>query len=328
MQVPEHVVSFYVATCGQNGPGLGSDEKEIILLVYVILEATTGQIIGTKQILVRPDGTFIKDRTTSTSSDASNTASSPPLAITSYADSVNNISCSNNNLNSTNNSINSLNITNNCTMPTSPTTSNSISIHNSNTSTPLANNASMNNNNTIVNNNNITNGPTLLTPVENIELPIAVAQAAGKPLQEAIEEFDEYLRSLSLYDTDFKIITFGQLPLRQCLHREACVKEIGLPSYYNKFSDLRKEYSIFKSGDLSRALVPVKDIKRILQMPAVTLPQSIGEIMKELNITSIDDNEFYIRESRDMVSVVQHLLKSGHKFTANETVSLVLEPGI
>lgn len=44
MQVPEHVVSFYVATCGQNGPGLGSDEKEIILLVYVILEAATGQV--------------------------------------------------------------------------------------------------------------------------------------------------------------------------------------------------------------------------------------------------------------------------------------------
>ncbi|KAI9583174.1 hypothetical protein GQX74_012391 [Glossina fuscipes] len=45
VQVPEHVVSLYVATYGQNGPGLGSDEKEIILLVYVILEATTGQTI-------------------------------------------------------------------------------------------------------------------------------------------------------------------------------------------------------------------------------------------------------------------------------------------
>uniref|UniRef100_A0A1B0BI44 Uncharacterized protein n=1 Tax=Glossina palpalis gambiensis TaxID=67801 RepID=A0A1B0BI44_9MUSC len=45
VQVPEHVVSLYVATYGQNGPGLGSDEKEIILLVYVILEATTGQAI-------------------------------------------------------------------------------------------------------------------------------------------------------------------------------------------------------------------------------------------------------------------------------------------
>ncbi|KAM7341483.1 epithelial splicing regulatory protein fusilli [Cochliomyia hominivorax] len=322
MQVPEHVVSFYVATCGQNGPGLGSDEKEIILLVYVILEAATGQIIGTKQILVRPDGTFVKDRTTSTSSDASNNASSPPLAIT-YPDSVNNSSCSSNNLNSTNNSINSLNITNNSSTPTSPTINS-----NNNTSLSATSTTTINNNNTIVNNNNITNGPTTLAPIDNIELPIAVAQAAGKPLQEAIEEFDEYLRSLSLNDTDFKIITDGQLPLRQCLHREACVKEITLPSYYNKFSDLRKEFSIYKSGDLSRALVPVKDIKRILQMPATTLPQSIGEIMKELNITSVDDNEFYIRESRDMVSVIQYLLKAGHKFTANETVSLVLEPGI
>ncbi|KAI8122457.1 RNA-binding protein fusilli [Lucilia cuprina] len=330
MFVPEHVVSFYVATCGQNGPGLGSDEKEIILLVYVILEAATGQIIGTKQILVRPEGTFIKDRTTSTSSDASNTASSPPLAIT-YADSVNNSSCSSsNNLNSTNNSINSLNITNNSSTPTSPTTinnnNNNNNINASNTSIPSTPTSAttINNNNTIVNNNNIiTNGPTSLASVDIIELPIAVAQAAGKPLQEAIEEFDDYLRSLSLYDTDFKIITDGQLPLRQCLHREACVKEIALPSYYNRFSDLRKEFSIYKSGDLSRALVPVKDIKRILQMPATTVPQSIGEIMKELNITSVDDNEFYIRESRDMVSAIQHLLKAGHKFTANETVSLV-----
>ncbi|XP_046810855.1 RNA-binding protein fusilli isoform X2 [Lucilia cuprina] len=335
MQVPEHVVSFYVATCGQNGPGLGSDEKEIILLVYVILEAATGQIIGTKQILVRPEGTFVKDRTTSTSSDASNTASSPPLAIT-YVDSVNNSSCSSsNNLNSTNNSINSLNITNNSSTPTSPTTinnsNNNNNINASNTSIPSTPTSAttINNNNTIVNNNNIiTNGPTSLASVDIIELPIAVAQAAGKPLQEAIEEFDDYLRSLSLYDTDFKIITDGQLPLRQCLHREACVKEITLPSYYNRFSDLRKEFSIYKSGDLSRALVPVKDIKRILQMPATTVPQSIGEIMKELNITSVDDNEFYIRESRDMVSAIQHLLKAGHKFTANETVSLVLEPGI
>ncbi|XP_065369966.1 RNA-binding protein fusilli isoform X3 [Calliphora vicina] len=331
MQVPEHVVSFYVATCGQNGPGLGSDEKEIILLVYVILEAATGQVIGTKQILVRPEGTFIKDRTTSTSSDASNTASSPPLAIT-YADSVNNSSCSSNNLNSTNNSINSLNITNNSSTPTSPTTTQSNISNNINATTNIPSTptsaTTINNNNTIVNNNNITNGPSSLAPVDIIELPIAVAQAAGKPLQEAIEEFDEYLRSLSLYDTDFKIITDGQLPLRQCLHREACVKEIGLPSYYNKFSDLRKEFSVYKSGDLSRALVPVKDIKRILQMPAAALPQSIGEIMQELNITSVDDNEFYIRESRDMVSVIQHLLKSGHKFTTNETVSLVLEPGI
>jgi len=31
----------------------------------------------------------------------------------------------------------------------------------------------------------------------------------------------------------------------------------------------------------------------------------------ELNVTSVEDNDFYIRESRDMVTVIQTLLQSG-----------------
>ncbi|XP_052843010.1 RNA-binding protein fusilli isoform X4 [Drosophila gunungcola] len=268
MQVPEHVVSLYIATCGQNGSGLGSDEKEIILLVFVLLEVSTGQIVGTKQILVRPDGYFIKDRTISSSSDNSsvtnNTASSPPLAI---GDS-NNGSGSGSGNGST-----------------------------------------------------VDNGSELI-------LPIAEAQAAGKPLSEAIEEFDAYLRSLSLHDTEIKLVTDGQLPLRQCLHREASAKDVELPAYYNRFSDLRKEFLRYKSGDLARALVPVKDVKKMLQAPALPMPQSIAEMLGELNTSSVEDNDFFIRESRDMVTVIQTLLQAGHKFAANELVNLVLEPGI
>ncbi|XP_033155981.1 RNA-binding protein fusilli isoform X2 [Drosophila mauritiana] len=268
MQVPEHVVSLYIATCGQNGAGLGSDEKEIILLVFVLLEVSTGQIVGTKQILVRPDGYFIKDRTISGSSDNSsvtnNTASSPPLAIGD------------------------------------------------------ANNGS---GSTSGNGSSLENGSELI-------LPIAEAQAAGKPLSEAIEEFDAYLRSLSLHDTEIKLVTDGQLPLRQCLHREASAKDVELPAYYNRFSDLRKEFLRYKSGDLARALVPVKDVKKMLQAPTLPMPQSIAEMLGELNISSVEDNDFYIRESRDMVTVIQTLLQAGHKFAANELVNLVLEPGI
>ncbi|KQS62533.1 RNA-binding protein fusilli isoform X4 [Drosophila erecta] len=268
MQVPEHVVSLYIATCGQNGSGLGSDEKEIILLVFVLLEVSTGQIVGTKQILVRPDGYFIKDRTISGSSDNSsvtnNTASSPPLAIGD------------------------------------------------------ANNGS---GSTSGNGSSLENGSELI-------LPIAEAQAAGKPLSEAIEEFDAYLRSLSLHDTEIKLVTDGQLPLRQCLHREASAKDVELPAYYNRFSDLRKEFLRYKSGDLARALVPVKDVKKMLQAPTLPMPQSIAEMLGELNISSVEDNDFYIRESRDMVTVIQTLLQAGHKFAANELVNLVLEPGI
>ncbi|XP_070135336.1 RNA-binding protein fusilli isoform X2 [Drosophila bipectinata] len=264
MQVPEHIVSLYIATCGQNGPGLGSDEKEIILMVFVLLEVTSGQIVGTKQILVRPDGYFIKDRTISSSSDTSsttnNTASSPPLAI---GDATNNGSGS-----------------------------------------------SLDNNNT------------------ELVLPIAEAQAAGKPLSEAIEEFDAYLRSLSLHDTEIKLVTDGQLPLRQCLHREASAKDLELPTYYNRFSDLRKEFLRYKSGDLAHALVPVKDAKKMLQAPSLPVPQSIAEMLGELNTSSVEDKDFYIRESRDMVTVIQALLQAGHTFAANELVNLVLEPGI
>ncbi|KAH8320397.1 hypothetical protein KR067_002087 [Drosophila pandora] len=271
MQVPEHIVSLYIATCGQNGPGLGSDEKEIILLVFVLLEVTSGQIVGTKQILVRPDGYFIKDRTISSSSDTSSTtnhtASSPPLAIGDAASASNN-------------------------------------------GTGSGNCSSLDNHNT------------------ELVLPIAEAQAAGKPLSEAIDEFDAYLRSLSLHDTEIKLVTDGQLPLRQCLHREASAKDLELPTYYNRFSDLRKEFLRYKSGDLAHALVPVKDAKKMLQAPSLPMPQSIAEMLGELNTSSVEDKDFYIRESRDMVTVIQTLLQAGHTFAANELVNLVLEPGI
>ncbi|XP_054740728.1 RNA-binding protein fusilli isoform X1 [Anastrepha obliqua] len=316
MQVPENLVSLYIATCGQNGAGLGADEKEIILLVYVILEAKSGKIIGTKQLLVRPDGSFTKDRTVSGSSEASLVAgaSSPPLA-SQHADVINNnTSISNTNTigkNAYNSPNTTLLITNNSTAITNGST------------TAGTNLAAV----SITASSTATATPTL----EAIELPIAVAHATGKPLQEAIDEFDEYLRSLTLNVDDvdnIKIITDGQLPLRQCLHREACAKDIRLPQYYNRFCDLRKEFLRYKSGDLSRALVPVKDIKKILQIPTVPAPQSIGEMMKELNISSSEEQEFYIKESRDMVSVIQVLLKNGHNFTTNEVVTLVLEPGI
>ncbi|XP_055853790.1 RNA-binding protein fusilli isoform X2 [Episyrphus balteatus] len=277
MQGPEHVVSMYVATCGQNGQGLGSDEKEIILLVYVVIDAASNQIVGVKQILVRPIGQFGKDRSLSTSSDTSNTTTAA---------------------------------TNTATTPT--TTTNAITYV---PTSPLLGDVPQN-----------VNGPPT-----SADLPIAIAQAAGKPLSEAIKEFDDYLRSLSI-DPDsvsnFKLITDGQFPIRQCLHPEACAKDLELPAYYCRFSDLRKEYVKYKSGDLSRALVPVKDIKKILQTPTAIIPQSIAEMVKELNITTCDDTEFYVKESRDMVSVIQALLAKGHKFDSNEIVNLLLEPGI
>jgi len=110
---------------------------------------------------VRPDGYFIKDRTISSSSDNSNvtnnTACSPPLAIGYAGDNSSN----NNNNNSNNNTIN-------------------------NTTNSITNAAISGNNNSSSSSNGIS-----LTTLENsneLILPIAEAQAAGKPLTEALEE--------------------------------------------------------------------------------------------------------------------------------------------
>jgi hypothetical protein len=75
------------------------------------------------------------------------------------------------------------------------------------------------------------------------------------------------------------------LPLRQCLHPEAGAKEIQLPSYYWKFSDLKKEFVHSKSGDLSRALIPISDVSKLPNMPAV--PQAPATIADILNGESI-----------------------------------------
>lgn len=44
MLVPGHVVSMYVATGGSGGLSLGSDEKEIVLLVFVIIDDRTQKV--------------------------------------------------------------------------------------------------------------------------------------------------------------------------------------------------------------------------------------------------------------------------------------------
>lgn len=44
MFVPGHVVSMYVATGGASGMSLGSDEKEIILLVFAIIDAAANKV--------------------------------------------------------------------------------------------------------------------------------------------------------------------------------------------------------------------------------------------------------------------------------------------
>lgn len=75
-------------------------------------------------------------------------------------------------------------------------------------------------------------------------------------------QFDTYVRSLQI-DPDsplFRLVTDGQLPLRQCLHPEACSKNIDLPSYYYLFHDLRKDFRAFYSAPEDAELNSVTDL--------------------------------------------------------------------
>lgn len=41
---PQHICVVYVATAGLQGPLMGSDEQEIVLLIYVIIDAVQKKV--------------------------------------------------------------------------------------------------------------------------------------------------------------------------------------------------------------------------------------------------------------------------------------------
>lgn len=96
-------------------------------------------------------------------------------------------------------------------------------------------------------------------------------------------QFDHFTRSLSIdpNSPSVKFVADGQLPLRQCLHPEACAKDIDLPDYYWRFSDLRKEFVRHKAGDLSKALIPINDASKLNNnLPSLpVIPASIADML-------------------------------------------------
>ncbi|PNF34494.1 RNA-binding protein fusilli, partial [Cryptotermes secundus] len=133
----------------------------------------------------------------------------------------------------------------------------------------------------------------------------------GVPLETAIQQFEHYARQtfhIGPSTHSLRFVTDGQLPLRQCLHPETCSKNLELPSYYSYFHDLRKEFRAFYS------------------MPEE--PQCIRDMIAYLGMTPDTESEFYVKEIKDMVNIVQRLLADGHKFENPEAVNLRLEPGI
>ncbi|XP_052902571.1 RNA-binding protein fusilli [Anopheles moucheti] len=307
MLLPGHVAVLHVTTCGQSGAGLGSDEKEIVLLIYVIIDVQTNNIIGVKQYLVRPrNSTF---RTESSGSNALGALSSSSLTG------------SNSNIS---NSSSSTASAGGCPVGIGASSTAVGSSDSTAIAVPTGGSTSP----------GIAAVPSPPECAITQEIPAieSLVQTNGRPLEEVIQQFDEYTKSLNLdpHCPSFRLVTDGQLPLRQCLHPEASAKDVDLPQYYWRFCDLRKEFVRFRAGDLSRALVPVAEASKLQSMPSLPpIPASVADIIKDLELQACqDNNEFYVKEARDMVTIVKHLITLGHKFEANEIINLNLEPGI
>ncbi|KAK0171395.1 hypothetical protein PV328_009133 [Microctonus aethiopoides] len=78
---PTHLVALYVATAGLQGNALGSDEEEIILLVYVLIDALQNKVMGHQQYIVKPSSLDASQNEENNSSGQSTT----PTALISEA---------------------------------------------------------------------------------------------------------------------------------------------------------------------------------------------------------------------------------------------------
>ncbi|XP_033231129.1 RNA-binding protein fusilli isoform X3 [Belonocnema kinseyi] len=229
---PTHLVALYVATAGLQGNALGSDEEEITLLVYVLIDALQNKVMDRQQYIVRP---MVMDETTENGTGSENPAVAGSSGVVSEAA--------------------------------------------------------------------VAHAPALTEQT---------LRERGIPLHQAIQQFETWWSSLTCVSTGStpRFVVDGQAPLRQCLHPEACNKDIELPSHYIHFHDLRKEFKTCYSSQDELS------------------PLSIQDMIQYFGLSSDVDNDYQVKEIQDMINIIQRMIKDGHVFQTPEAVNLVLEPGI
>ena len=85
------------------------------------------------------------------------------------------------------------------------------------------------------------------------------------PLSYAIHQFDILARDVLGGGDNFRLVTDGQCHLRQCLYPESVRKNISLPAYYQRFHDLRKEFS--SMTDTGGGSSCVEEMLKTLDLP-------------------------------------------------------------
>jgi len=135
---------------------------------------------------------------------------------------------------------------------------------------------------------------------------------SAPPLESVIRQFDSVAQDE--LGGDLTLVTDGQLHLRQCLYPEATRKNITLPSYYQRFHDLRKEF---------QSCVP---------SPVANTVDAGGGAVEEMltafNLPSDLAPDKSLKTVNNMARILQKLVSDGRRLHEPETVQLSLEPGI
>ncbi|KAK2724889.1 hypothetical protein QYM36_001378 [Artemia franciscana] len=59
--MPNYLAVINLATAGLNGALLGSDEEEIVILVFVVVDVAAKQVVGLKEFFVKPRAADINE---------------------------------------------------------------------------------------------------------------------------------------------------------------------------------------------------------------------------------------------------------------------------
>ena len=149
------------------------------------------------------------------------------------------------------------------------------------------------------------------------------------PLASVIGQFDRVARDE--LGSNLTLVTDGQLHLRQSLYPEAIRRNITLPSYYQRFHDLRKEFAAAVPGHQPPPACRVDDGEQQGDREGDDEEEEEGGVdsmLRALNLQPDTSPDLAVRRVSSMARILQRLLSDGGGLHEAEQVMLNLEPGI
>ena len=148
------------------------------------------------------------------------------------------------------------------------------------------------------------------------------------PLGSVIGQFDRVARDE--LGSNLTLVTDGQLHLRQSLYPEAIRKNITLPSYYQRFHDLRKEFAAAVPGHQIPPACRVDDGEQQQgdKQEGEEEEGGVDSMLRALNLQPDTSPDLAVRRVNSMARILQRLLSDGGGLHEAEQVMLNLEPGI